>query len=183
MTPPNQRDILVLLLLLNKSSTNEPAPKDHLQRIDQTLDLDATLDSLVRHELVVVAGETVWLTNGGQEFVTNLLSIPLPVNKSHEQVDKVMTDDDQRLVDLIKEIDEEGYYSGLVPLGILAGQVQERLEIDLSTLQAKLRDLEHSKVIYLETINDASRLPPDMRATAIEDTIRGTLYYVGRWGK
>ena len=83
------------------------------------------------------------------------------------------------LILLIKKIDEEENYGGLVPITKVFEKVKS--DISLDTLHKKLLLMESVNEIYFEAINDPSRLSNDEISSAIIDKVRGTLYYIGRW--
>lgn len=174
----NTREVFLLLLTINQSQFNKPVEKVQLVNI---LNLDSKLlIDLTTRKLIVTTQDKIWLTEIGQDFVTNLLAIPLPGTKNEQPDDQAIDNVDKNLIKLIEQIDKEEYCAGLVPLDLLGPQAEKKLNLNITLLHKRLKNLEQLQQIYLETINDSSRLVGNQRAFALDDINRGILFYVGR---
>jgi hypothetical protein len=85
-----------------------------------------------------------------------------------------------KLLKLIEEIDEKGKYFGIIPIYPLSKAISN-LTLTLDELKKILLEMEKKQSIYLETINDITRLSIEEKNSAIFDPIRGYLYFIGRW--
>ena len=87
----------------------------------------------------------------------------------------------ERLLEIIKEIDEEEKYFGIIPMYPVFNRAKSIYELTVKEFHTLLLNLENDHIIYLETINDFGRLSIDEKNTAIYDQVRGYLYYIGLW--
>lgn len=79
-------------------------------------------------------------------------------------------------------VDTHNKYFGIVPIYPIYQLVKEKFNIKLDELHQLLLKMEKDqKTIYLEPINDVTRLTVEEKQSAIYDEVRGYLYYVGRW--
>lgn len=86
------------------------------------------------------------------------------------------------LLEIMIELDNEEKYFGIIPLYPLYNRLKARFNITLEQFHLTLLEMEKKNdTIYLEPINDISRLTKEEKRTAIYDQVRGYLYYVGRW--
>lgn len=174
----NTREAFLLLLTISQSSYNKPVKRLQLGNI---LNLDSNiLTELTSRNLIESTQDQIWITSTGQNFIDNLLTIPLPNILNEQPDDQAIDIVDENLIKLIEQIDKEEYCAGLVPLDLLGPQAEKKLNLNITLLHKRLKNLEQLQKIYLETINDSSRLVGNQRAFALDDVNRGILFYVGR---
>ncbi|MHA2365903.1 MAG: hypothetical protein ACXAC7_18230 [Candidatus Hodarchaeales archaeon] len=171
------QNAFILLLHLDKSSSEDPRLIQSVNVINRS----ELIQDLLKRNLIGTKEQDIWLTEEGQNFVNNLLAIPLPQISIDTDSKEELDDIDKALIDLIGQIDQEEYCAGLVPLDLLAPQAQKKLEVNLQSLHERLINLEKNRKIYFEAINDPGRLVGDQRAYALTSETRGVLFYVGRW--
>ena len=87
----------------------------------------------------------------------------------------------QQLLELLHDLDKEKQYFGIIPLYPVYEKAKDFLHISIADFHKLLLDLEKTRDIYLEPINDYNRLKYEEKKTAIYDEIRGYLYYIGFW--
>ena len=86
------------------------------------------------------------------------------------------------LLEIITELDTQEKYFGIIPLYPLYSRLKARFNLTLEQFHSILLEMEKKNdTIYLEPINDITRLTIEEKKTAIYDNVRGYLYYVGRW--
>ena len=85
------------------------------------------------------------------------------------------------LLEIIVEVDSKHKYFGIIPLYPIYQNAKEKFNISLNQFHSLLLEMEKNQEIYLEPINDVTRLSIEEKKTAIYDQVRGYLYYVGRW--
>lgn len=83
------------------------------------------------------------------------------------------------LMKIIEEIDQDENCGGLVPIPKVFEKV--KLHISLAELHQILLQIERKNLIYFESINDPSRLSLDEKDKGINDSVRGLLFYIGKW--
>lgn len=86
------------------------------------------------------------------------------------------------ILQLVEEIDLKEMCGGLVPISSVYNRIRD-LSFSIANLHEILISMEtmEEKTIYLEPINDPSRLSKVESLTVIIDSVRGSLYYIGRW--
>ena len=87
----------------------------------------------------------------------------------------------QHLLKIIDEIDSNEKYFGIIPISVVYIKVKETLNLPIKEFHDLVLNLEKEQIIYLEVINDITRLSIEEKNTAIYDKVRGYLYYIGRW--
>ena len=85
------------------------------------------------------------------------------------------------LLEIITEVDTKHKYFGIIPLYPIYKLFKEKFNIPLDQFHSILLEMEKNQQIYLESINDITRLSIEEKKTAIYDQIRGYLFYVGLW--
>ena len=68
----------------------------------------------------------------------------------------------------------------IIPIAQIYSKIMEK-EKNIRTFHELLVKMEEEHEIYLEPINDPSRLSQEEQKLIIRDTVRGSLYYVGFW--
>jgi len=84
-----------------------------------------------------------------------------------------------QLLEIIKSITKKEENIGLISIFELVKEVEKLLHLSLSDCHKVIIELENENRIYLESINDITRLSQEQKFTAINDSVRGFLYYVG----
>lgn len=85
------------------------------------------------------------------------------------------------LLKIINEINTTENYFGIIPIYPVYIQAKITLQLSLKQLHALLLELEKEQIIYLEVINDITRLTIEEKNTVLYDQFRGHLYYIGLW--
>ena len=97
-----------------------------------------------------------------------------------------MNNHKKHILRLIIEINDRENYGGLIPLSVIYNEIVKNLtnsnsSLNLLDFKNLILEMEGNQEIYLEPINDSSRLTIEEKKIAINDKIRGDLFYVGCW--
>ena len=87
----------------------------------------------------------------------------------------------EQLLKLIYEINSNENYFGIIPFYPVYIYANDISLLSIRDFRELLLNLEQEHKIYLETINDLTRLSIDEKNIAIYDKIRGYLFYIGLW--